>query len=387
MFELAERVATLPPYLFKEIDEKKRDLERQGADIIDLGVGDPDLPTPSKIIEAMRSAVRDPATHHYPAYSGSGDFKEAIAEWYGERFSVVLDPDTEVLSLIGAKEGIAHIHLAFLNPGDLALVPTPGYPVYNIGTLFADGVSYSLPLVRENGFLPELDSIPEETARKAKILWLNYPNNPTTGVANREFFEAVVAFAHKYEVMVCNDLTYSEIAFDGYRPPSLLEIEGAKEVAVEFHSLSKSFNMTGWRIGFAVGNEEAVTGLGTVKSNLDSGVFQAIQRAGVVALRESQDSIREIQKIYATRRDIVVNGLRDAGFVLDAPKATFYLWVPIPQPYTSTSLATKLLTEAGVVVTPGNGFGFPGEGYVRLALTQDESRLLEAAERIKQVGL
>jgi LL-diaminopimelate aminotransferase len=387
MFELAERVATLPPYLFKEIDEKKRDLERQGADIIDLGVGDPDLPTPSKIIEAMRSAVRDPATHHYPAYSGSGDFKEAIAEWYGERFSVVLDPDTEVLSLIGAKEGIAHIHLAFLNPGDLALVPTPGYPVYNIGTLFADGVSYSLPLVRENGFLPELDSIPEETARKAKILWLNYPNNPTTGVANREFFEAVVAFAHKYEVMVCNDLTYSEIAFDGYRPPSLLEIEGAKEVAVEFHSLSKSFNMTGWRIGFAVGNKEAVTGLGTVKSNLDSGVFQAIQRAGVVALRESQDSIREIQKIYATRRDIVVNGLRDAGFVLDAPKATFYLWVPIPQPYTSTSLATKLLTEAGVVVTPGNGFGFPGEGYVRLALTQDESRLLEAAERIKQVGL
>jgi LL-diaminopimelate aminotransferase len=387
MFELAERVATLPPYLFKEIDEKKRDLERQGADIIDLGVGDPDLPTPSKIIEAMRSAVRDPATHHYPAYSGSGDFKEAIAEWYGERFSVVLDPDAEVLSLIGAKEGIAHIHLAFLNPGDLALIPTPGYPVYNIGTLFADGVSYSLPLVRENGFLPELDSIPEETARKAKILWLNYPNNPTTGVANREFFEAVVAFAHKYEVMVCNDLTYSEIAFDGYRPPSLLEIEGAKEVAVEFHSLSKSFNMTGWRIGFAVGNKEAVTGLGTVKSNLDSGVFQAIQRAGVVALRESQDSIREIQKIYATRRDIVVNGLRDAGFVLDAPKATFYLWVPIPQPYTSTSLATKLLTEAGVVVTPGNGFGFPGEGYVRLALTQDESRLLEAAERIKQVGL
>jgi LL-diaminopimelate aminotransferase len=387
MFELAERVATLPPYLFKEIDEKKRDLERQGADIIDLGVGDPDLPTPSKIIEAMRSAVRDPATHHYPAYSGSGDFKEAIAEWYGERFSVVLDPDTEVLSLIGAKEGIAHIHLAFLNPGDLALIPTPGYPVYNIGTLFADGVSYSLPLVRENGFLPELDSIPEETARKAKILWLNYPNNPTTGVANREFFEAVVAFAHKFEVMVCNDLTYSEIAFDGYRPPSLLEIEGAKEVAVEFHSLSKSFNMTGWRIGFAVGNKEAVTGLGTVKSNLDSGVFQAIQRAGVVALRESQDSIREIQKIYATRRDIVVNGLRDAGFVLDAPKATFYLWVPIPQPYTSTSLATKLLTEAGVVVTPGNGFGFPGEGYVRLALTQDESRLLEAAERIKQVGL
>jgi LL-diaminopimelate aminotransferase len=387
MFELAERVATLPPYLFKEIDEKKRDLERQGADIIDLGVGDPDLPTPSKIIEAMRSAVRDPATHHYPAYSGSGDFKEAIAEWYRDRFSVILDPDTEVLSLIGAKEGIAHIHLAFLNPGDLALIPTPGYPVYNIGTLFADGVSYSLPLVRENGFLPELDSIPEETARKAKILWLNYPNNPTTGVANREFFEAVVAFAHNYEVMVCNDLTYSEIAFDGYRPPSLLEIEGAKEVAVEFHSLSKSFNMTGWRIGFAVGNKEAVTGLGTVKSNLDSGVFQAIQRAGVVALRESQDSIREIQKIYAIRRDIVVNGLRDAGFVLDAPKATFYLWVPIPQPYTSTSLATKLLTEAGVVVTPGNGFGFPGEGYVRLALTQDESRLLEAAERIKQVGL
>ncbi len=387
MFELAKRVAKLPPYLFKEIDEKKRNLERQGIEIIDLGVGDPDLPTPSKIIEAMRRAVQDPATHHYPAYSGSGDFKEAIADWYRKRFSVMLDPNTEVLSLIGAKEGIAHIHLAFINPGDFALVPTPAYPVYNIGTLFADGVSHSVPLLRENGFLPDLDSIPEQAARKAKMLWLNYPNNPTTAVASREFLETVVAFAHKYDVMVCNDLTYSEIAFDGCRPLSLLEIEGAKDVAIEFHSLSKSFNMTGWRIGFAVGNREAIAGLGTVKSNLDSGVFQAIQRAGVVALRETQDSIREIQQIYATRRDIVVRGLRDAGFLLDAPKATFYLWVPVPQPYTSTSLATKLLTEGGVVVTPGNGFGSPGEGYLRLALTQDENRLLEATERIKRVRL
>ena len=387
MFTLAERIKQLPPYLFKEIDQKKKEMTAKGVDIIDLGIGDPDLPTPPHIIEAMVQAVREPSNHHYPSYSGMEDFKIAIAKWYKERFSVTLDPESEVIALIGAKEGIANFSLAFLNPGDCALIPAPAYPVYNSGTCFAGGRPYVLPLYKENNFLPDLASIPDKIAQIATILWLNYPNNPTAAVADRHFFEEVVTFAHTYHIMVCNDLTYSEIAFDGYRPPSLLEIEGAKEVAVEFHSLSKSFNMTGWRIGFAVGNKEAVTGLGTVKSNLDSGVFQAIQRAGVVALRESQDSIREIQKIYATRRDIVVNGLRDAGFVLDAPKATFYLWVPIPQPYTSTSLATKLLTEGGVVVTPGNGFGSPGEGYLRLALTQDENRLLEATERIKRVRL
>jgi LL-diaminopimelate aminotransferase len=387
MFELTERLRKLPPYLFKEIDQKKRELEASGMDIIDLGVGDPDLPTPPKIIEEMIRAVQDPTTHRYPAYSGSGDFKEAVAEWYKDRFSVQLDPETEVLSLIGAKEGIAHMHLAFVNPGDLALVPTPAYPVYNIGTLFADGSPYFMPLLEENGFLPDLNALPKEVAQKAKMMWLNYPNNPTAAVADRDFFEAVVSFARTYSIIVCHDLSYSEIAFDGYKPPSFLEVEGAKDIGIEFHSLSKSYNMTGWRIGFAVGNRHAVNGLGSVKSNLDSGVFQAIQRAGIQALRANRESVKEMQRIYARRRDILVEGLRSAGFAANTPKATFYVWLPVPSPYTSASLTAKLLTEAGVVVTPGNGFGEPGEGYVRLALTQDDSRLREAADRINRLEL
>jgi LL-diaminopimelate aminotransferase len=350
-------------------------------------VGDPDLPTPPKIIQAMIRAVQDPENHHYPSYSGMEDFKVAIAEWYKERFSVRLDPETEVISLIGAKEGIAHIPLAFINPDDLALIPTPAYPVYNVGTLFAGGKPYFLPLFKENGFLPDLASIPDEVAKKAKMIWLNYPNNPTTAVADRDFFESVVEFAHKYNVMVCHDLTYSEIAFDEYKPMSLLEIEGARDICIEFHSLSKSFNMTGWRIGLAVGNKEAISGLSSIKSNVDSGLFQAIQVAGIEALRASRESILEIKKIYARRRDTMVKGLRGSSFEVDPPKATFYLWVPVPHPYKSVDLATRLLTETGVVVTPGNGFGYPGEGYIRLALTQDESRLSEATERIKSIKL
>ncbi len=350
-------------------------------------MGDPDLPTPPKIIQAMIRAVQDPENHHYPSYSGMEDFKVAIAEWYKERFSVRLDPETEVISLIGAKEGIAHIPLAFINPDDLALIPVPAYPVYNVGTLFAGGKPYFLPLFKENGFLPDLASIPDEVAKKAKMIWLNYPNNPTTAVADRDFFESVVEFAHKYNVMVCHDLTYSEIAFDEYRPMSVLEIEGARDICIEFHSLSKSFNMTGWRIGLAVGNKEAISGLSSIKSNVDSGLFQAIQVAGIEALRASRESILEIKKIYARRRDTMVKGLRDSSFEVNPPKATFYLWVPVPHPYKSVDLATRLLTEAGVVVTPGNGFGYPGEGYIRLALTQDESRLSEATERIKSIKL
>lgn len=355
--------------------------------IIDLGVGDPDLPTPPEIIGEMIKAVQDPANHRYPSYSGMEDFKAAIAEWYAERFSVRIDPGSEVMALIGAKEGIAHISLAFINPGDLALVPTPAYPVYNIGTIFAGGKPYLLPLTKENGFLPDLTSIPGEVARKAKMVWLNYPNNPTTAVADGDFFKAVVEFAHTNKVMVCHDITYSEIAFDGYRPMSFLEIEGAKDIGIEFHSLSKSFNMTGWRIGFAIGNKEAIRGLSLIKSNVDSGLFQAIQIAGIKALRANRECIPEIKNIHARRRDIMVKGLRDAGFNVIPPKATFYLWVPVPHPYTSVDLATRLLTEAGVVVTPGNGFGDPGEGYIRLALTQDEDRLLEAVERIKGIRL
>jgi LL-diaminopimelate aminotransferase len=387
MFKLAERIKQLPPYLFKEIDQKKKEIAAKGVDIIDLGIGDPDLPTPPKIVEAMVQAVRDPANHHYPPYSGMDDFKTAIAKWYEDRFSVKLDPETEVIALIGAKEGIAHIALAFINPGDLALIPAPAYPVYNSGTLFAGGRPYLLPLLKENNYLPDLASIPEEATRTAKMIWLNYPNNPTAAVADRDFFEAVVKFAHKYQIIVCHDLTYSEIAFDEYKPMSLLEINGARDIGIEFHSLSKSFNMTGWRIGFAVGSREAIKGLGSIKSNIDSGLFQAIQVAGIEALRANKENILEIKKTYARRRDIMVEGLRDSGFKVNPPRATFYLWVPVPNSYTSVNLATRLLQEAGVVVTPGNGFGYPGEGYIRLALTKDESRLLEAIERIKNIGL
>ncbi len=387
MFKQAERISRLPPYLFKEIDEKKRLMMGKGVDIIDLGIGDPDLPTPPHIIDAMAVAVKDPANHRYPSYSGMEEFRYEIAEWYLRRFSVKLDPDTEVIALIGAKEGIAHISLAFIDPGDVALTPTPAYPVYHTGTLFAGGKPYFLPLHEKNGFQPDLTAIPQEVADKAKMIWINYPNNPTAAVADKDFFESIVAFARSYGIMVCHDLTYSEIAFDGYKPMSLLEVEGAKEIGIEFHSLSKTFNMTGWRVAFAVGNREAIQGLGAIKSNLDSGVFQAIQIASIEALKSHREGISEMGKIYERRRDIMVRGLQDSGFKVNPPKATFYLWVPVPHPYTSMDLAARLLDEAGVVVTPGNGFGSAGEGYIRIALTQDEKRLSEAVERVLKVGL
>jgi LL-diaminopimelate aminotransferase len=387
MFKQAERISQLPPYLFKEIDDKKNRMMQKGMDIIDLGIGDPDLPTPPHIIEAMAVSVKDPANHRYPSYSGMEELRYAIAEWYLHRFSVNLDPDSEVLVLIGAKEGIAHLSLAFIDPGDIALIPTPAYPVYHSGTLFAGGKPYFLPLQAKNGFLPDLTTVPSDVAEMAKMLWVNYPNNPTAAVAERGFFEELVTFARRYGILVCHDLTYSEIAFDGYKPMSLLEIDGAKDMCIEFHSLSKTFNMTGWRIAFAVGNREAIQGLGSIKSNLDSGVFQAIQIAGIEALTSHQNSIYEIGKVYERRRDIMVKGLNDSGFELHPPKATFYLWVPVPHPYTSVHLATRLLEEAGVVVTPGNGFGSAGDGYIRIALTQDEKRLSEAVERIHRVGL
>ena len=385
MFDKADRLKKLPPYLFKEIDRKKAEVMARGIDIIDLGVGDPDLPTPPHIIEALKKAVDDPAHHRYPSYSGMRDFKEAVAQWYQERFGVELDPGSEVVSLIGSKEGLAHFPLAFINPGDIALVPTPAYPVYHIATLFAGGESFFMPLLSENGFLPDLDAIPDEVAARAKIMFLNYPNNPTSAVADLEFFTQVVEFARERKIVVCHDAAYTEMAFDGYRPPSLLQVEGAKEVGLEFHSLSKTYNMTGWRIGFAVGNPQAIEGLGEIKSNIDSGIFQAVQMAGVDALLADQSCVREMVEVYTRRRDLMVRGLKDAGYQVKTPKATFYLWVNVPKGFTSTQLATRLLEEAGLVVTPGNGFGEPGEGYFRIALTQKRERLAEAIERLKGI--
>nr|HID59331.1 LL-diaminopimelate aminotransferase [Desulfobacterales bacterium] len=384
--EKSERLKRLPPYLFKEIDRQKNEVKARGVDIIDLGVGDPDIPTPQHIIDALKDAADDPVNHRYPSYSGMDDFNQAVADWYKRRFNVELDPQREVITLIGSKEGIAHIPLAFIDSGDVALVSSPGYPVYNIGVQFAGGKTYFMDLLKENRFLPDLESIPPNVAQKAKMMFLNYPNNPTSAVASDDFFQSVVLFALRHNIIVCHDAAYTEIAFDGYRPMSFLQVEGAKEVGIEFHSLSKTYNMTGWRIGFAVGNAKIIEGLGQIKSNIDSGAFQAIQVAGIAALSSGQSCVEEMRRIYAERRDILVSGLREAGLSIDVPLATFYLWVEVPEGYTSEGFTSHLLTRAGIVTTPGNGFGSAGEGYIRMALTVDKERIQEAVTRIKKVG-
>ncbi len=387
MFEKAERLKKLPPYLFKELDRKRDEAISKGVDVIDLGVGDPDLPTPEPVVEEMKRAVQDSKNHRYPSYVGMIEFRKAVAEWYKNRFGVSLDPENEVLSLIGSKEGIAHFPLAFVNPGDIVLVPTPAYPVYNISTIFAGGTSFFMPLLEENHFLPDLSSIPTQIAEKAKIMFINYPNNPTSAVADKDFFKEVVEFAKKYGIIVCHDAAYTEISFDGYVPPSILEVDGAKDVAVEFHSLSKTYNMTGWRIGFAVGNAELISALGAVKSNIDSGVFQAVQIAAIRALRLDRSWIKETVDIYKKRRNLLVEALNNIGLKVKPPKATFYLWIKVPEGYSSEGFASKLLDEAGIVVTPGNGFGEPGEGYIRISLTQKDERLKEAVDRIKRIRI
>ncbi len=384
--EKAERLKQLPPYLFQEIDRLKAELISKGVDVINLGVGDPDLPTPKHIIEALQKAAEDPATHQYPSYSGMNDFRISVANWYRHRFGVELDPIEEVVTMIGSKEGIAHFPLAFINPGDLALVPTPAYPVYHVGTLFAGGESYFMPLLDENEFLPEVAAIPPDIARRARMIFINYPNNPTGATAERAFYEKVLAFAREYEVIVCHDAAYSEMAFDGYRPMSFLEIAGAKEVGIEFHSLSKTYNMTGWRLGFAVGNRQLLQGLGQVKSNIDSGAFNAIQMAGIAALEGDQACVKEMQQTYQERRDLLIAGLRGVGLKPTVPKATFYVWCPVPQGYSSSEFTSLLLKECGIVTTPGSGFGAPGEGYVRMALTVGKERIGEAVARIRKLS-
>lgn len=387
IIERADRFKQLPPYLFAEIDRMKNEVKRRGVDVISMGVGDPDLPTPSHIIEALNKAAWDPKNHQYPSYEGLGVFLEAVASWYAKRFGVKLDPSREILTLIGSKEGTGHIALAFVNPGDYVLIPDPGYPVYQSGTLFAGGISYYMPLLRENGFLPDLKSIPEEVARKSRMMFINYPNNPTAAYASREFYKEVVEFAHKYNIIVLHDAMYSELRYDDFVPASFLEIDGAKEVGVEFHSLSKTYCMTGWRLGFVAGNYEVISALGAVKANYDSGVFQAVQLAGVAALTGSQDCVVEMRKVFQERRDMLVKGLTELGWDFDIPKATFYLWAPTIKGYSSRELAKKLLMDAGVVVTPGVGFGPSGEGFIRFAFTIDKNRIQEAIDRIKKLNL
>jgi LL-diaminopimelate aminotransferase len=383
----ARRINELPPYLFAEIDRRKREALGRGVDLIDLGIGDPDIPTPSVVVEKLQESASKPVNHRYPSSSGMPEFREAVSHWYQSRFNVKLDPAKEIVSLIGSKEGIGNMAVAFVDPGDLVLVASPCYPVYHIGTAFSGGKNYFLPLTKENHFLPDLDSIPANVADQAKLLWINYPNNPTAAVADEDFFKHVVEFANKHNVIVCHDAAYTEMGYDGYRPMSFLEVPGAREVGIEFHSLSKTFNMTGWRIGMAVGNSELVGGLAQAKSNLDSGIFQAVQEAGIEALKSGDKIVDPSRKIYQERRDILVDGLRAVGLECEKPRATFYVWVSCPKGLSSAQFTTKLLEEAGVVTTPGNGFGDAGEGYVRFTVCVDKERLREVAERIRRVKL
>jgi LL-diaminopimelate aminotransferase len=385
--ELAKRLDGLPPYLFAEIDKVKDEMRGKGVDLISLGIGDPDLPTPPHIVQALQAAAQKIVNHQYPPYEGTQAFRSAVAQWYQRRFGVRLDPATEVLSLIGSKEGIGHLPLAYVNPGDVVLVPDPGYPVYHAGTVFAGGEPVVMPLRASNGFLPDLKAIAPEQARRAKIMFINYPNNPTAAVAPKEFFQDVVAFAHRHHIIVCHDAAYSEVAFDGYRPVSFLEVDGARDVGLEMHSLSKTYNMTGWRVGFAVGNAQMLAGLATIKTNLDSGVFMAVQDAAVAALTSSDACVEEMRGIYQRRQEITLAGLKEIGLQAERPHATFYLWVPVPPRYTSSQLTTRMIREAGVVPTPGLGFGAHGEGFIRLSLTVDDHRIREAIERLKKVGL
>ncbi len=379
----ARRIEKLPPYLFVTISKKIAEKRAQGEDVITLAVGDPDIPTPRHVIERLCQAAQDPQNHRYPESEGLPQFRNAIAQWYEKRFGVTLEPDREILPLIGAKEGIGHIALCLIDPGDIALVPDPAYPVYSIGTMFAGGSSYYMPLTEDNEFLPDLDRIPAEIARKAKILWINYPNNPTAAVADREFFERVVAFARKYDIAVCHDAPYTEVAFDGYRPVSFLEASGAMETGVEFHSLSKSYNMTGWRVGMMVGNAGIIDALRRVKSNLDSGIPQAIQQAAIEALTGPQDCVTEHNTIYKRRRDRLLQTLNQIGLKARPPSASLYIWAKVPAGYTSLEFATSLLEDAGVVVTPGISYGKYGEGYIRLSLTVPDQRLEEALARLR----
>jgi LL-diaminopimelate aminotransferase len=380
--QLAKRIEKLPPYLFAEISRKIAEKRAQGVDVVSFAVGDPDMPTPSHVVDALCQAARDPANHRYPETDGLPDLRRAIARWYEQRFDVSLDPDREVLPLIGSKEGIGHIALCFIDPGDLALVPDPGYPVYSVGTLFAGGDCYFMPLTEENDFLPDLEAIPEAVARRAKLMWISYPNNPTGAVAEIDFFEQVVRFAREHDIAVCHDAPYTEVAFDGYRPASFLQAAGAREVGVEFHSFSKSYNMTGWRIGMVVGNATMVDALMRVKSNLDSGIPQAIQRMAIAALEGPQDCIPEHNAIYQRRRDRLVAALARMGLRVRPPKASLYLWARLPEGRTSLEFASRLLDDIGVVVTPGTGYGPHGEGYVRLSLTIPDERLEEGLRRL-----
>lgn len=380
----ARRLARIPPYLFAEIDRKVAAKRAAGFDVIALDIGDPDTATPAHIVDAASGALHDGANHRYASYFGMPALRRAMSDWYARRFGVELDPETEVLPTLGSKDGIAHLPIALVNPGDVVLVPSPGYPVYLTGTVMADGEPYMLPLSKENAWLPDLDAVPEEVAERARVLWLNYPNNPTAATASRDFYQHAIDFCRAHSIVLCHDFPYSEVVYRGYRAPSVLELPGARDVAVEFHSLSKTYNMTGWRVGMAVGNSEVVRLLGQVKTNVDSGVFQVVQHAAIAALSGPDNDA--LNSVYESRQARSLAVLRELGWRdAVAPDATFYLWLPVPDGYTSVAFAERVLDEAAVNVTPGNGFGEHGEGYFRISLTVPDDRLDEALERLRKL--
>ena len=380
----AARIAKLPPYLFAEIDRKVSEAKARGADIVSFGVGDPDIPSPPHVIEALAQGARDPATHRYPSYTGMPDFRAAIGDWYERRFGVRMDPDSQIQPLVGSKEGIFHLPVAFIDPGDVALVPDPSYPVYETGTILAGGEPLSLPLTAEGSFLPDLDAIPSATLQRARVLWLNYPNNPTSACTDLGFMQRAVDFCRANDLLLAHDAAYTEVTFDGYVAPSVLQADGAMECAVEFHSLSKTYNMTGWRIGWVAGAPEAIEAIKRLKTNIDSGIFDAIQRAGIAALTGPQDWLTQTIERYRYRRDLLCDALKSMSIVVEPPRGSIYLWVPVPEDHTSESFTSYLLDEAAIVVAPGTGYGSAGEGFVRFSLTVPDDRLEEGVERLRR---
>ncbi len=378
------RVKSVPPYMFAEISRKIAEAKKKGIDVISLGIGDPDMPSPPEVVEELSRAAQDPKNHQYPDYEGMFAFRKSVSDWYKRRHNVTLDPDKEVLALIGGKEGNLHLSLAFVNPGDYSLVPVPGYTPYKTSTIFAGGIAYDMPLIEKNNFLPDLKIIPKDIAKKSKIIFVNYPNNPTGAIAGKDFYAELIDFSEDNNIIVCSDNPYSEIGYDGYKPLSFLEVSRAKDVGVEINSLSKPYNMTGWRIGMIVGNEEIIKQTGIMKNNIDSGVFNAIQYAAIKALNMDNSFIEKMAGVYQKRRDLVHDTLNSVGLKCAKPKASLYMWVKVPQGHTSASFATLMLEKAGVVITPGAGYGKEGEGYIRISLTVPDAKLMEAMDRIRK---
>lgn len=382
----AKRIEKLPPYLFAEIDRKVAEAKARGADIISFGVGDPDLPTPPHVVEALQKAAADPATHRYPSYTGLPDFRSTIAAWYGRRFGVDLDPDEQVQPLVGSKEGIYHLPVAFIDPGDVALIPDPGYPVYETGTILAGGEAVLLPLTAESGFRPNFSALDPEVLDRARVLWLNYPSNPTAATVELEFFNEAVEFCAEHDLVLAHDAAYTEITYDGYTAPSALQAVGAADRVIEFHSLSKTYNMTGWRIGWVAGAADGIEAIKRLKTNIDSGIFDAVQRAGIAALEGPQDHLEACIDTYRHRRDLLCDGLKSLGVEVVPPKGSIYVWAPVPDGHTSASYTTFLLDEADIVVAPGNGYGPSGEGFIRFSLTLPDDRLEEGVERLRKIA-